>query len=111
MSQIEHTPGLWTARESRIYKGLYDIQAPVGRYGKMRIAEVYNGDIYAADTPVPIRRNAEDNARLMAAAPEMLEAALAVVDAYGCECVDQGRPSHCPMCVLRKAITKAVGIE
>ena len=46
------------------------------------------------------------NARLIAAAPELLEAAKDVVDAYGCECLDDERTGHCPMCGLRTVMAE-----
>ena len=47
------------------------------------------------------------NAKLIAAAPSLLEAAEQVVAAYGCECLDEGPKNHCPMCALQQAIRKA----
>ena len=47
------------------------------------------------------------NAKLIAAAPDLLEAAEQVVAAYGCECLDEGPKNHCPMCALQQAIRKA----
>lgn len=53
---------------------------------------------------------AESLAKVIAAAPELLEAAEAMADAYGtCECIDGKHPRHCPYCVLRDTIAKARG--
>ena len=41
---------------------------------------------------------------LHATASELLEAAIEVERAYGCECIDNSK--HCPMCLLRDVITK-----
>ena len=106
METAKHTPGPWKYESMLGSKYRFVI---MDEEGSCYLADVYwGGGMNHKTTP---QGTPEANARLMAAAPELLEAALAVVDAYGCECVDQGHPSHCPMCVLRKAITKAVGIE
>lgn len=37
---------------------------------------------------------------------EMVEAAHAVEEAYGCECLDSETEPHCPMCNLRAVLAK-----
>lgn len=49
----------------------------------------------------------KENASLIAASPDLLEAAKMVEEAYGCECVDEAPRNHCPMCILRAAIARA----
>lgn len=37
----------------------------------------------------------------------LLEACKAMVEAYGCECLDEGPKHHCPMCQAKQAIAEA----
>ena len=39
---------------------------------------------------------------------KLLEACQAMVEAYGCECLDEGPKHHCPMCQAKQAIAEAI---
>ena len=102
----KHTPGPWRIGEIR-HAGAYQLVQ----------VDAQNG--YICDVQAPIllgefdEETREANARLIAAAPEML-AALEAVQAYfvdGCWCTNGGGHSRAPclLCIANASITKAKG--
>lgn len=116
MNTNAHTPGPWTADEHR--DGL-DIRPALGSpadAAKIRPCIGYvpkvRFDGAGADCgQTPDEQRA--NARLIAAAPELLAALEAVMvfsDAHACECCTvAGLKSTCPFCQAESAIAKAKG--
>jgi len=62
-----HTPGPWTTEQHGDYLDVFPVTPGWGYGGVCRIE---NADI----DPIPLRAQADANARLIAAAPELLEA-------------------------------------
>jgi hypothetical protein len=91
----KHTPGPWVADGSRVR-----IATPTkcGYREGLRIDTCYIEDAWENDP------EAEANARLIAAAPDMLTALEAVVKAYDGPCVTRSE-----MDMVRAAIAKALG--
>lgn len=103
----EHTPGPWKVETVRTSSGICHTIGPFPFHGKKAHACIY------ADYPSvgPEERALEANARLIAAAPELLAALKAYLVAKPqCECSDH---SGCPMAsarvLARAAIAKAEG--
>lgn len=89
--QSQHTPAPWTIEsDTHLIRGADD-------------------SLVAKVTPFD-RGEGKANARLIAAAPALLEALDALLDAYGndvCTCVDPHEPGHCPCCIARTALAQA----
>ena len=94
---MHYTPGPWKVYEADCFPGYYGIDTR----GKPSTSVV----VFGKKSGIPKK----EDARLIAAAPDLLEALQAVCEAYGCECVDEGPNGHCPMCQGRAAIAKATG--
>ena len=92
MSGVKHTPGPWTAR--RVHTGGFDIFDERGR----DVVTVYGGGVET--------ESREANARLIAAAPDLLEALSRAVHSY-----DGVPPRHHPAWFdeARAAIARARG--
>ncbi len=73
----------------------------------------YHTDVLCNDTIRVARSSgagkelALSNARLIAAAPELLEACRAVVKGFECECIKDQAPVPCEICQCQAAIEKA----
>jgi hypothetical protein len=96
----KHTPGPWEALhiDHRWHIRTADwINGPLGGpMGKAAIADLYEGDADSA------------NARLIAAAPELLEALAQIVDAYDYKGIGVTLPKS-SLVLARAAIAKAKG--
>ena len=100
---MKHTPGPWFYSGDGLTHRQFDIYAPA-RSPNQHIATVNNLSVEKLRT-----RDAEEaigNARLIAAAPDMLAAVSLVVDG-------DGKPDECPriMSAARAALAKARGDE
>ena len=103
----QHTPGPWKAQGSRI------VQA-----GKMEAWQLIIASLPTTIDPRPTPDAAakeyatrDANARLIAAAPEMLHAlklAAEELNKMGCECDCEASPVCCPVCAVNDAIAKAL---
>ena len=99
----KHTPGPWRVGEYK-YKGIEisrDYSYPV------RIAIV---ESWAAD-PKAAQQEAQANARLIAAAPELLEALRDIRDNYDCDEWAHKYGTPCRCCIAAEAIAKVEGKE
>jgi hypothetical protein len=101
----QHTPGPWTVTDDW-YIG--------HAHGGGTFAEVKS----CARVPTQAHDEHRANARLIAAAPEMLAALRAILaEPYGCSLCDSGKPRNpskghqadCPFEAARAAITRAEG--
>jgi hypothetical protein len=99
--EAAHTPGPWKA------VAVSD-PVPFKRQTRNHRMEVFDAN---GQRVVRLGGTFDDynNARLIAAAPELLEALKSVCTAYRCECLDEEPRPHCPMCLGRAAIAKAEG--
>ena len=105
MSAFKGTPGPWFAGEQSDISGWVEIRVP--GYSRNPVACATPADAGDAEA----RRDAETlaNARLIAAAPELLEALIAMVDAQDIWLGD-GRPAPAAAkASARAAIAKATG--
>ena len=100
MNKHEHSPGPWEVTKYVNYSG-FGIYAP----GRGCIAERW----YDTEQPSPYRYEIGANARLIAAAPELLEAC----ESAQCECSPRERMSGhrvgCWFPAMREVIAKARG--
>ncbi len=94
----EHTPGPWANSGADVKSGNPDEWIYGGQY-RARIAKVQFGLNYGQD----IAAETAANARLIAAAPDLLEALVEMERAFGAEC------SGGPAVRARAAIAKARG--
>lgn len=102
----KHTPGPWRHHLGRGSNPRFHIQ----NQGGYQIASTVTLVMHRLAVEENTQREA--NARLIAAAPELLEALQGMVDSYGqaaCECIDPHVPGHCPCCIARAVIAKAKG--
>lgn len=79
---------------------------------KMDGAHVITEEVASRWTPIANVAGADDaNARLIAAAPDLLAACEQVIREVECHCRDYPRSpaGSCPACVCRAAVAKAVG--
>ena len=113
MSGAVHTPGPWGVRTTpRGYGNLHwrEIADESGV-----IAEVYSNSA-DGDSGEPTEAEAEANAHLIAAAPELLEA-LELLRSFGCphcngDCGSANPPvTSCPMTIASAAIARARGAQ
>lgn len=94
---MAHTPGPWRFQQDG-NEPYWSVDMPhtdgSGRYG------AYNAMVYTT----------EEDARLVASAPELLERLRAMVSGLECEC-DTADPEHplCDVCWSRQVIAKAEG--
>lgn len=89
-----HTPGPWSWKDG--------IQLVVGKADDVEGEQIA---IVQGDPPHEF-----GNARLIAAAPELLEAcelAQTALKAHGIKCGCENSPVRCAICALKEAITKA----
>jgi hypothetical protein len=93
MSKLQHTPGPWKACERGDYSD-FDKQSQIIIGDEMRICAVHSYDI-----------EGEANARLIAAAPDMLEALISVYQIY----ID--RDICCDNEFIKSVIEKATGMS
>lgn len=99
MSNAKHTPGPWLVQETTVY-ALNDERNPANRF----TASVDSG--WADEKRRISRQEVEANARLIAAAPELLEALSQAVESMQ----DSGyQNSHVAVMAARAAIDKATG--
>lgn len=97
MNTPTHTAAPWTSRTTDLGDGaLWITGEPAANKYAQLIAVVAQGN-----------PEYEANARLIAAAPDMLEALQDLIEAYGCECLATEPSPHCFMCHGRAAIAKA----
>lgn len=100
MKNMKYTPGPWRPHKPEGSNGWYDICLDVNGIPAGRIATVYSGEV-------------PDNARLIAAAPEMLDALIAQyrgvcrVCAEGCSCDGTCAGKE----ALQTVIEKATGMK
>jgi hypothetical protein len=103
---MEHTPGPWEAgkayaQDKNSWYAVVFSPAKNGRYHSPRAAEALGID----------KAEAEANARLIAAAPDLLEVAQrwADINEGRCDCdlYDTKKGELCPECATRAAIAKA----
>ena len=98
----KHTPGPWTA--TKVAPEKY----PTGYHGSTYYAIMVNGSRIAQTSGEHLTQDAADNARLIAAAPELLGAAMEALDllnAYDNSYDAKGR------FMLRAVIAKATGTK
>ena len=103
-----HTPGPWWARKNSA--GDWDVQTLRDSYPDMPEGSdtgAYIASVYNDTTDSRTRGKNEANARLIAAAPELLDAANAALDAMTDERADD-EYKKMAVSLLRAAITKAV---
>lgn len=113
-----HTPGPWIATDTttRDYNAVGDtlgigIRVEADGCGhRWHVANVFG----QMDESKPLATDhgyAQANARLIAAAPEMLHAlklAAEELNKMGCECDCEASPVCCPVCAVNDAIAKAL---
>lgn len=96
----KHTPGPWEFRAG------YGRELVVYQKGKgasgYPVATLTKGSFELRED------EATADARLIAAAPDMLEA-LKLVAEFGCECHDEAERNPCMVCIANEAIAKAEG--
>jgi len=94
-----YTPGPWKTAQ-RTTRGEFVTETHIYSANGSHIAEVRPNQIDA-------------NARLIAAAPDLLEALNGIMSGIGdgCECLDGEAKRHCFFCLARAAIEKAEGKE
>lgn len=100
------TPGPWKIAEGRFN---YHDEAERDAWGSIEGDECYLATVWADATR--LRRDAEANARLIAAAPDLLEALtglLADIEDYQTRNQLGGHDNHCQV-MARAAIEKALG--
>ena len=107
MSEAKHTPGPWSVkiRESSFRPGVFIEDGVCGPDGEQ--IRVHGFTLTNSET-------AKANARLIAAAPEMLEALRSIVSALGCKGHDgwHSEPVHeSDVNAALAAISKALGEE
>ena len=102
---MKHTPGPWEVSKSGSFVRL---PAPDNR----AICRMNHGSVWEWAQP---KGSIEDraNARLIAAAPELLEACRMLTEHDDCECDNTHKQNNtvCRYCYARQAITKATGEE
>ena len=98
--ETKHTPGPWLLHfiGVELGNGFIDVESESGR-------RIYCREVYASDVEEKLA-----NARLIAAAPELLEALKMVVRANN-ECIEGGFLNHNEAVQINEAITKAEGLE
>lgn len=99
----KHTPGPWAVKSpTHFVDGLaHMVVSDNPQEGYWHVAElgVHNG-----------RAESEANARLIAAAPEMLDILESVIAVYGDNCGDGCIKGECCICRTRAIIAKADGV-
>ena len=103
-----HTPGPWTYRDTD--NDAFEISTDGTHYYREGIATVWS----AAATYTDLRNTGEANARLIAAAPDLLEAAQALTDLllYTAVRPKEAQPeTNRRVDALLAAIAKATGVE
>ena len=115
-NEFKHTPGPWAINEDPYdrwkFKGGWNGKIVAGNG-----ASVYNGPSSFNSLRCDTEDEAKANARLIAAAPELLEAlnsAVEFIDTYGSHRHLHDSPESCAHCILlqaaRAAIAKATAI-
>lgn len=115
---MSHNPGPWVAvpaikRDKGAYgplfgDGLWHIQPENYSATRTPICVVDHAD----DHNPPTRLKARDDARLIAAAPDLLEALKAFSGDYSDDCYCSGMSrGKCAQCMAKAAIAKAEGVE
>jgi hypothetical protein len=90
----QYTPGPWTTTQAG--NDYEEITADGGR-------------VIATTSTDDDKGEQKANARLIAAAPELVEALLGLSQGWGdwCECIDPKQPNHCYPCMARAALLHA----
>ena len=106
---MKHTPGPWLAPIGFDDKSMgYVVYGPPDQFAGLRVSFVPEDGMTGCGGPLPSANEAYFNARLIAAAPDLLEALIVARDAlmFGIESeIDNA------VDVVRKAIAKAKGGE
>lgn len=101
----EHTPGPWTCRKVDNPQGVDAYRRAI--QSAWYVCGPEHDSDFVADVFVKHDERAEANARLIAAAPDLLEALHLLVDNFSpCNC---GRITYCGFCMASAAIAKATG--
>lgn len=113
MPETKHTPGRWTATRENDREWM--VAADDGRTWKSVATVTANDDGASTVTP----EEAEANARLISAAPNLLRACEQLLEEYiedvlagedtSCGCQSDGPENRCGICAARAAIAKARG--
>lgn len=109
MSEIKHTPGPWFVVDNRVF---LEIRTSEYEYGGEQIGDVCSSKYIDGHEDNPV---AQANARLIAAAPELLAIALQYASECG-ECAGTGRNDcgheGCQDCAfIHAVIAKATGSQ
>lgn len=101
----KHTPGPWKAKRSTEFNA----HKPDGISDYWYISDRWYDDSHEQIVSFKVRNEA--NARLIAAAPEMLEALKDALEHIPCKCNCWDDRGDCPHDKMRTAIAKAEGRE
>jgi hypothetical protein len=108
---MTHTPGTWTAdlKDTNEHMG-FSITNELGKYIATVYANFVSSDRSIPMSELPINRESVDNARLIAAAPELLEALEELLHDDGSTVIALGNNMYTtPREMAEKAINKAKG--
>lgn len=102
-NEVKHTPGPWNVGTSH---------GDASNRGVIIFAKGENKSIAFVSTQSWCSHSESwENARLIAAAPELLEVLQGIMQGIGdgCECLDGEDKGHCFYCMARAALAKATG--